>query len=200
MTNEEKIVKYFDNELTSDEKISFEGELETSEELKREFRRYMLVNEKVIMQKRVKLNSDYSATVLHELYERNQGRKKILLRKGLSYSFGLILIVIVSLATFRIFFNSTNKNSDDLEKFTQSLDDNQKLNLLENLGSADDVYSMISGNELTALLEKNLEINSEVMENYDISYQDIIGSLSKSEAEKIYSEILKQNILKEVPL
>ena len=200
MKTNEWIIKYLDNQLTSEEKISFDKQLESSDEFKREFENFLLFKKKIDTLKEIKLKSDYTDTILPEFHKNYQGKKPESIRKALSYAFGLIVMIIVSVAVLRIFFNNTSKVSGDLEKFTQSLDDNEKLDLLTNLSSNDDVYSIISGKEFVDMLEKDLVVNSKVMENYDISYQDIIGSLSKSEADKIYNEILKQNILEEVPL
>ena len=89
---------------------------------------------------------------------------------------------------------------NDLEKFTQSLDEKQKLDLLENLDGSDEIASIISGKEYVDLLEKDLVVNENVLENYDIGYKDLIGNLSENEADKIYNELINRNILKEVPL
>jgi hypothetical protein len=200
MKTEEKIIKYFDGQLTSDEKISFEKELDSSEELKKEFQKYLLVSEKVNQQKSAKLNPDYVNSILPEFHRKISEQKSNSFRKNLSYALSFVLVIIIGVFAIKLFTNNSSKTSDDIEKFTQSLNDDQKLNLLEDLSSTDDVYSMVSGKELIGMLQKDLVVNSEVLDNYGIGYQDILGSLTEKEADKIYNEILKQNILKEVPL
>lgn len=199
MTNEDKIIKYLDGQLNSEEKTSFEYEVEKSEILKREFEKYLLVKKKIEAQKRVELSGDYTDSILPEFHSRLSGIRSMTLRKKISYAFSAMLILVTGVVVIRLFNNNSNSISD-VEKFTQSLNEEQKINLLEDLSSTDEIYSMISGKELIGILERNLAINSEVLDNYNISYQDILGSLTNTEADKIYNEILKQNILKEVPL
>ena len=200
MQTEERIVKYLDNDLTSEERVAFESELNSSEELKREFENYLVVKEKMNKQKNLKLNFDYTDSILPEFHKKAHSRKKETLRKSLSYTFGLVLIILIGLSVQKIFFNNPVNKSDDLAKFTQSLDENQKLDLLENLDGNDDLYSMISGKEYVTLLENDLVVNEDVLETYDIGYKDLLGNLSDNEVEKVYNEILSRNILKEVPL
>lgn len=200
MQTEERIVKYLDNDLTSEERATFESELNSSEELKREFENYLVVNEKINKQKNLKLNSDYADSILPDFHKKAHSRKKEILRYSLSYAFGLILIILIGISVQKIFFNNPVNKSDDLAKFTQSLNENQKLDLLENLDGNDDLYSMISRKEYVTLLENDLVINEGVLETYDIGYKDLLSNLSDKEVEKIYTEILNRNILKEVPL
>jgi len=194
MKTEERIIKYLDNDLTSEERTAFERELKSSEELKREFEKYSLIKEKIKNQKNLKLNPDYLSSILPEFHNKVHSGKKETLRRSLSYSFGLILIFLIGITVQKIFFNNSDKERNDLEKFTQSLNYNQKLDLLESLNGSDDLYNIISGKEYVDLLENDLVVNEDVLETYDISYKDLIGNLSDNEVEKIYNELLNRNI------
>ena len=192
MQIEERIIKYLDDDLTSEERAVFESELNSSEELKREFENYLVVKEKIDKQKNLKLNSDYSDSILPEFHKKAHIRKKESLRKSLSYTLGLILIIIIGISVQKIFLNNYSNNSVDLEKFAQSLD--------ESLNNSNDLSDIISEKEYVDLLENNLVVNEDVLETYDIGYKDLIGNLSDAEADKIYNELINRNILKEVSL
>ena len=199
MKTEERIIKYLDNDLTSEEKTAFERELKSSEELKREFEKYSVIKEKIKYQKNLRLNSDYLSSILPEFHKKVDSGKKETLRRGLSYAFGLILLFLIGISFQKIFFNN-QKNSNDLEVFAQSLNENQKIELLENLNGGEELYKLIPENDLADLFEKDLQIDNEVAEAYDINYKEMIDGLSRDEAEKIYNELLNRNILKEAPL
>jgi fibronectin type 3 domain-containing protein len=88
----------------------------------------------------------------------------------------------------------------DIQEFTQSLNENQRIELLENLNGEQGVYEIITDSlykpELISLFETNLKVNNEVAETYDIEYDEIISGLSKDEVDIIYQEILNSDLLK----
>ena len=200
MQIEERIIKYLDDDLTQEARAAFERELNSSEELKREFENYLIIKEKINNQKNLKLSSEYENSILHEFHKNPHKHKREVLRKSLSYAFGLIFIILLGISVQKIFFNNNVNNSGDLEKFAQSLDENQKLDILESLNDSNDLSDIISGKEYVDLLENNLVVNEDVLETYDIGYKDLIVNLSDTEADKIYNELINRNILKEVPL
>ena len=195
MQIEERIIKYLDDDLTQEARAAFERELNSSEELKREFENYLIIKEKINNQKNLKLSSDYANSILHEFHKNPHKHKREVLRKSLSYAFGLIVIILVGISVQKIFFDNNVNNLGDLEKFAQSLDENQKLDILESLNDSNDLSDIISGKEYVDLLENNLVVNEDVLETYDIGYKDLIGNLSDTEAEKIYNELINRNIL-----
>jgi hypothetical protein len=195
MQIEERIIKYLDDDLTQEARAAFERELNSSEELKREFENYLIIKEKINNQKNLKLSPDYANSILSEFHKNPHKHKREVLRKSLSYAFGLIVVILVGISVQKIFFNNNVNNSGDLEKFAQSLDENQKLDILESLNDSNDLSDIISGKEYVDLLENNLVVNEDVLETYDIGYKDLIGNLSDTEAEKIYNELINRNIL-----
>lgn len=199
MKIEEKIIKYLDNQLPNEERINFEKELASSEELQEEFQKYLTIKEDINDLKSAKLNPDYVDSILPHLHNRIHSGKRESIRNSLAFAFGVMLMFIIGIAVLRIFFNN-QKNPNDLEVFTESLNENQKVELLENLNGGEELYKLIPENELTGLFEKDLQINNEVAEAYDINYHEMLDGLSRDEAEKIYNEILNRNILNEVSL
>ena len=107
-----------------------------------------------------------------------------------------MLVFILSIAILKNFFISETE-STDLKEFTQSLNENQRIELLEELNGESEVYNLIPENisesQLNNLLAANLEINNEVAEAYNIEYYEIVDDLSEDEIEVIYKEILNTN-------
>ncbi|MDH3268637.1 MAG: hypothetical protein OEM46_07255 [Ignavibacteria bacterium] len=191
MNADERIIKYLDNELITEEKTAFEKEMESSRELRDKFQKYVSVKEEIEKLKGLKLNPDYIDSILPEFHFRMLTGKKETIRKSLSYAFGVMLMFIIAIAILRIFFNNHNDPKYIVE-FALSLNENQKVELLENLNGNYAVYNLIPDNDLIQLLEADLEINSDVAEAYGIGYKEIIGKLTDNELEIVYQEILKK--------
>jgi hypothetical protein len=198
MMTEERIIKYLDSELTSQEKTAFEKEIEGSKELKKEVQKYASARAEIERLKGLKLNSEYVDSILPEFHNRILTGKKETIRKSLSYAFGVMLMFIIAISVLRIFFNSNN--DQNIEEFTQSLNENQRIELLENLNGKEGIFNLVPENEIVDLLKADLVINNDVAEAYDIGYKEIIGDLSDNEYEIVYQEVLNKNFLEEVPL
>jgi hypothetical protein len=199
MTNEERILKYLDNELTVDEKKAFEAELENSKELLEEFNKYLAVKANVEQVKNIKLKPDYLDSILPEFHRKYPTGKRESIRKSLSYAFGVMLLFIISITVLRTFFTD-RQTTGTLEEFTQSLNTEQKMELLETLNGESLNYKQVSDTDLVDLLESDLEINNEVLDEYDISYRDILSDMDEDKLNLVYQEILNKNIIEEVTL
>jgi hypothetical protein len=110
-----------------------------------------------------------------------------------------MLVFILSIVVLKNFFNDKTELTD-LQEFAQSLNKNQRIELLKNLNGDQGVFEIISDSlykpELISLFETNLKVNNEVAETYDIEYHEIISGLSKDEVDVIYKEILNSDLLK----
>lgn len=196
MKADERIVKYIENELSSQERNAFEVDLNNSVELREEFEKYLRVNEETDEIKKLKLNPLYLNSLIPEFRDKLNAPKSVSVKKNLGYAFGIMLIFILSIAILKNYYNNEGELID-LQEFTQSLNENQKIELLEDLNNDAEVYNLISENisdsEFTNLLATGLEINNEVAEAFDISYNDLMVGLSQQEVDKIYTEILNRN-------
>jgi hypothetical protein len=196
MTTDERIVKYIENELSPQERNTFEVDLSNSVELREEFGKYLKVNAETDEIKKLKLNQLYLDSIIPEFRNKLETPKSLSFKKNLGYAFGIMLVFILSVAILRSFFISETE-STDLKEFTQSLNENQRIELLEELNGESEVYNLISENisenRLNNLFAVNLEINNEVAEAYSIEYYEIVDDLSKDEIEVIYKEILNTN-------
>ena len=196
MDYDERIIKYIENELTADEKIQFELDLKKSEQLKEQLNKYLLVNSRIQETKTARLSQVYRDKILPELRQRIQRENIPTTRRNLNYAFGMITVSIVSFIFLQnIFRNDSQINS--VQEFTESLNEQQKIELLENLNGDIEDYSLVEENivgiELANLIQTNLTVDNEIAEAYNISYPDLINEIDKAEAEKIFEQILKKN-------
>ncbi|OGU65609.1 MAG: hypothetical protein A2W30_08760 [Ignavibacteria bacterium RBG_16_36_9] len=196
MTTDERIIKYIENELSPQERNAFEVELNNSVELREELNKYLKVKAETDEIKKLKLNPLYLDSILPELKNKLNPPKTFSVKRNLGYAFGVMLVFILSIVVLKNFFISETELTD-LKEFTQSLNENERIELLENLNDASEVYNLISENisesQLNNLLAANLEINNEVAEAYNIEYYEIVDDLSEDEIEVIYKEILNTN-------
>jgi hypothetical protein len=114
----------------------------------------------------------------------------------------MLAFILAAVILQKIFTENTEVN--EVKQFAESLNEDQKIELLEDLnGNLEDFYTLSENNDesvLTNLLLADLKIDYEVAEAYDISYPELFEGLSSSEAEQIYNEILNKNFSEEVNL
>ena len=196
MDRTERIIKYIEDELTSVERSKFEEELKNSFELKKEFEKYLQLKNETIKLKDVELDKNYLDSIIPEFRKRLQSSKSRGIKFSLGYAFGIMLASIISIAVVNYYLSSKSE-STDLPEFAESLSDSQRMELLESLETELNSTELFSGNvsvnEIDRLINAELEISSEVLESYDIAYDDLIVGLEQDEVNKIYNEILSRN-------
>jgi hypothetical protein len=196
MTTDERIIKYLKDELSPEERNSFEMSLNNSSELREDLKKYLKVKTETDELKKLKLNSLYLNTLIPEFRKKLDASKSVSVKRNLGYAFGIMLIFVVSISILKNVFSSESPTIV-IQEFTQSLNENQKIELLEDLNGDAEVYNLISenisDNELTNLLTTELEINNEVAEAYDISLNELIVGLSQQKIDEVYTEILNRN-------
>lgn len=192
MKTDERIIKYIGNELTRQERDSFESELNNSAELRKQYQKYLNVKVEVDKLKELKLNSEYLYSILPEFRNKLDARKPFSYKRNLGYAFGVMTIFIALVFVMRNFFISTSE-IEDLQQFAQSLNETQQIELLETLNGDTEIYNLVEESKLTNLIAVNLQIDNEIAEAYNIQYNDLVEGLSSNEIEIIYNEILKSN-------
>jgi hypothetical protein len=196
MTTDERIIKYVENELTAEERIAFELDLGNSLELKEEFEKFLRVKNETDEFNTLKMNPLYLDSIIPEFRNKLETPKSVSIKRNLGYAFGVMLVFIISIAVLNNFLN-VESGLNELEEFTQSLNENQKIELLEEINIVSNDYNIVAENisdkELVDILVTDIEINSEVAEAYDIGYNELIAGLSQKDIEKVYSEILNRN-------
>jgi hypothetical protein len=203
MTSDERIIKYLENELTSEERIIFETDVRNSSQLRKEYEKFLRVKNEIADLKEIKLNENYLGSIVPEFRNKLDLPKATSVRRNLGYAIGVMLVLIISVVILQKIFTN-NSELNEVQKFTESLNANQRIELLENLSGNLEDYYQISENttemELINLLQTDLKINNDVAEAYDINYTELVEGLSEIEADKIYQEILNTNFSEEVKL
>ena len=196
MTTDERIIKYIENELSKNDRTAFEMELNNSAELREELNKYLGVKTETDELKKIKLNPLYLDSILPEFRNKLNPSKTFSVKKNLGYAFGIMILFILSIAILKNYFIGETE-STDLKEFTQSLNEDERIELLENINDDSEIYYLISENisesQLSNLFSANLEINNKVAEAYNIEYYEIVDDLSEDEIEVIYKEILNTN-------
>jgi hypothetical protein len=201
MNNDERIIKYLDGELSTEEKTLFEEELKNSEELSNEYQKYLKVCTETDHLKNIKLTQQYTDNILIEFHEKFDKRRSLSFRKNLGYAFALMLVFVISVAVLKsLFFN----NQTEIADFTESLTSEQKIEVLKNLNGEstinDIILDNVSESDLVSLIESDLQVNSEIAETYHIDYNEIVSGLTEKEVENIYQKIINTNLLEEASL
>jgi hypothetical protein len=203
MKTEDRIIKYLEDELTAEERIVFETDLNNSSQLREEFEKFLRVKKETLYLKEMDLKQYYLDSIVPEFRSNLSLPKASSVKRNLGFAFGIMLVFVISVVILQNIFNETTE-FNEVQEFTESLNENQKIELLESLnGDLEDYYKISdndTGIELTNLIQTDLKMNSEVAEAYDINYTELVDELTASEAEKIYEEILNKNFSEEVKL
>lgn len=194
MTTDEKIIKYLDNEFSAEERKAFEEELIESDLLREQLDNFLKVKSGIDLSKNYNLSQAYFDSILPKFRNKLNNSESVLIKKNLSLAFGMMVVIIASVIVFNQIFNNSNEITN-LQQFTESLDEQQKIELLENLNGEVEEYYQIAGNDLsfTELIQNELVANNEIAEVYDINYVELIDQLNPGEADKVYYEILNTN-------
>ena len=160
MTTDERIIKYIENELTSEERIAFEFDLKNSLELKAEFEKYLRVKKETDELNTLKLDPLYLDSIIPEFRNKLETPKSVSIKRNLGYAFGVMLVFIISIVVVNNLLNDEGE-LNEIEEFTQSLNENQKIELLEEINLESNDYNIISENisdkELVDILATDIE-------------------------------------------
>lgn len=201
MKIDEKIIKYLHDELTHEDRISFEADLINSSHLRSEYELYLKLQNDIKLSKEVQLNKNYLNAILPESKRKSFRHNSFVFRNKIGYSFAVVIALLISFLIFKNIYMG-NSEVSSIQRFAESLNENQRFEILENLNGDDEDYVLasnyVSNIKLTNIIQAELNINNEIAEVYDISYSDLVDDLSQAEADKIYKEILNKNFSKEV--
>jgi hypothetical protein len=195
MKTDEKIRKYLDGEMTSEELSAFEKEMENSHELKRNVEHYRSTIKNFKEMSSPDLQTNYFNNIIPEFRKSIERKKKN--RFAPAYAFGSVAVIIFAIVI--LFFIS----KDDIEQqpdnnFTQSLmseeieqylhdytSDYSYLNLVGDLSDDDLLVDSLLYAELN-LTANNYELQVD-FSNAEINL--IIENLSDEEFDGLYASI-----------
>jgi len=199
MKNEEKIRKYLDGELTGEELLKFEEEINNSSELKRTIDSYKNTLNQYRRFSNPDIQNSYFVNIIPEFRERIKKKKESKLKPV--FALGSISLVIISLLVIFIF----NKDREIMYNDNIVLQDieSEELNSYVNNYSRD--FNSI---QLTEVVEYDSLFNSMILNELDINgtsgdyFADVTGNefytildeLSEEEIDGIYNTLISQKI------
>jgi hypothetical protein len=196
MNSSERIVKYLENDLTPEELFKFENELRHSSELKKELDNYLRVKQTTINLKSIRLNQQYLDSIIFDFRNRLDVPITMNTKSNLKYALVTLFILIASTFIWKNYFSDRTQLSD-LGKFTQSLSEDQKIELLEKLNmqyeDSELINEYLSTIEVSDLLLSEVKINDEIAEAYNFTYNELVPDLDMDEVNRIYNEILNRD-------
>lgn len=196
------IIKYFDGQLSYDERKEFERELETSTELKNAFENYRKVNEFFSTKDEQLADQDYFNTIIPRFRQKLDKVAYVSPIRKISFTFATILLIISSYLLFQNYFFNQSATNYSVESITENLSEEEINELADYI--SDDYWNTISGEEKLLLLEEtdlNIEglvasvsVEEGVLILSDYQINDFYSLADEEELEIAYNEILTKRI------
>lgn len=191
MNDELKVIRYLDDQMSDEEKKSFEDELLYSPKLKKLYDEYSLTFSELKNLNEAKINENYFSNVYARFREKNISHKK----KKFYYKFAYSLPVLI-LAVILLLINPFNPNNNEKALiYSDSIATNYSN---ENILKTENT-NILKENNTT----NNKIINEENIEDYYPSYDNedvkeiynMINNLSDEELDLLYSELANKEYL-----
>ncbi len=196
------IVKYFDEQLSVDERKEFERELEINTELKNAFENYRKVNELFSTENDLLVNQDYFNGIIPRFRQNLEKETYISPFGKIGFAFATILVIISSYLLVQNFFFNQSLTNDSIQSITHNLSDEEMNELADYI--SDDYWNPIPGEENHLILEEtdfnmeeivsNVSVDEGVMILSDYQIDDIYSLADEKELELAYNEILSKRI------
>ena len=165
----ETILRYFDGEMSEQEKEKFISELESNSELKIQFDELIKVYEFTSEIKNQKVEDEYLATILPKFRERLSSHKnKILLKPALALS---IFVVLIAISTLLFIPKERSITTNNLSELTDE-------ELLQQLSI--DYLEMIEQDKIDSLFVEEIKTNSDKIASYIFNGDDINNLYKKN--------------------
>lgn len=156
------ILRYFDGEMSPEEKKKFISELVSNSELKNQFDELIKVYEFTSEIKNQKVEEDYLVTILPRFRERSsQNKNKIILKPAFAVS---ILIFLVALSTLLFIPKEQSITAINLSELTDE-------ELLQQLST--DYLEMIEQDKIDSLFVEEINTNTNKIASYIFNGNDI---------------------------
>ncbi|MCS7054238.1 MAG: hypothetical protein NZM09_10970 [Ignavibacterium sp.] len=181
----QKIIDFFEGNLSEEEKTDLLKEVNSNLELKKEFESFKKLYSSIDGSKNVKISDDYYESIL--LRFRNRNHKVSFLLKPV-----FVTISVILLTSSLILFLLTRTSQDDF---------NQNNDFVEINGydfeNVEQMYKLVNEDKIIDLLFDELinkEENIIAVKKY-LQIEDSYYEIPESDAEDIYQELLNKKIL-----
>jgi hypothetical protein len=196
------IIKYFDEELSVDERKEFERELETNTELKDTFENYRKVNELFSTKDEQLADQDYFNTIIPRFRQKLEKESYISPIRKIAFTFATFLMIISSYILFQNYFFNQGVTNYSVESITDNLSEEEMNELADYI--SDDFWNLISDEEKLQILEEadlsldgviaDVSVEEGMMILSDYQINDIYTLADEEELEIAYNEILTKRI------
>jgi len=192
----ERIFRYAEGEMTSDEKFQFEKELKDSEVLQAELGNYKNLLSEIEELRSVETDERYFSNIIPEFRNNLEKKKKRSYHPALSFASAVVTVII-------LFFilPIKNKNIDDyvnnipdsaISEYLNNYDDQALLSNIPDDYTAS--YDSIDDAMLDSQIRSELgtEVQASVYNNID--YDSLVETINPQEADKIYAAMINKKI------
>lgn len=204
MNRREQVINYLDGQMNVEEKLQFEKRLAGDLELQKETEKVRNLLSAAKASAEPDTNENYFISMLPEFHSRQAKKKKFHFAKfaySLSTAAAVILLLFI---LFKPGSTNTYSNLTDLGNTLTESEINETLNQYSNdfsiselAGSASEKTDSIVSNIVADELELTPSLENTVADRY-LSTDEILGSINESEANELYSQLINEDIIKEV--
>ena len=205
MNDEERIIRYLDNDLSDVERSKFESDLNTDLNLKKLFDEFLKLNNLLIESKKVE-NSDpgYFINIVPRFREGKINAVRYFSLPKLGFALTIIFVLVLSyiLVNTELIFNDRNQNT--ISEISDELADSDIDGILRYIDEENEGYNYDQlpvdylENDLAELINQIPETEFNLLA--DAASNDISSEFSAEEADKIYEELINKNFRNEVKL
>jgi len=198
--NDEDFKNYLNGKMLEIQKIEFEKLLINSTELKNDFDRYKKLKKLITNTKSIKLNEDYSSTILYRFRNNLQDNKKAKPFYNIgTFATAVASIMLGFILTVNLFIKSdVNKNSD-----FQSIVENEKDSIINSFDITDRLISNADSESIQRidsvyndLLFQNINAESDLNNFYavtsDVENIDLEQFISDEKIDQIYAQLMEK--------
>ena len=199
---DDMIIKYFDDQLSVDERKEFERELDINTELKDAFENYRKVNELFSTKEELMVSKDYFNDIVPRFRQMLDKEAYVFPIRKIAFTFATILLIISSYLLFQNYFFNQSVTNYSIQSITDNLSEEEMNELADYI--SDDYWNSISREEKLLMLEErdfslegviaNLTEEEGMMILSDYQINDIYAFADEKELEQAYNEILTMRI------
>ncbi len=200
MKKDERLRKYIDGELSGEELINFEKEINNSAELKSEINSYRNTLRHFEKIKNVKSDEYYFTNILPRFRENLAGKKRSNLKTSLA--FGIVIVVLIAII---VFFLTVNKDEtiNNKQLTLQQVDKEELKNYLNNDARdfstsqiTEDIpeeYDSLFNSMISDELNLNGNSGEYLVDVTSNEFYNILDDLSDEELNNIYNSLKNES-------
>ena len=203
---DKQIIKYFDEQLSVDDRKEFEHELDTNAELKNAFESYRKINELLSTDEELLASKDYFNGIVPRFRQKLDKDSYIPQIRKIGFAFATVLLILSSYLLFQNYFFNQSVTNYSIQSITNNLSEGDMNELADYI--SDDYWNPISGEDKLQILEEadisldgviaNISVDEGMMILSDYQINDIYLLADDKELELAYNEILTKRFFKEV--